>query len=62
MKKLEREEEDVFNVLEEERQHWSEVERTHERIEESKCWVMASKMEEEDSWVSSQASLQMAAL
>ena len=38
-------------------QHWGEVQRTHERIEESRSWVSASEVEKEVSWVSLQAEM-----
>ena len=38
------EEEHLFNILEEERQHWCEVERMHDQLEEGKGVVMVSKM------------------
>ena len=39
------EEEHLFNILEEERQHWCEVERMHDQLEEGKGVVMVSKMD-----------------
>ena len=48
------EEEDYFfDILEEERQHWCEVERAQDQIKEAKCCASASKIEKEDSWASS---------
>ena len=47
------EEEDPFNDLEEERQHWCKVERKRDQIEEVKNCALVSNMETEVSWASS---------
>ena len=46
---------DFFNILEEERQHWCEVERMHDQIKEVKGGAVGSEMEQEVSWASSHA-------
>ena len=45
------------SFLEEERQHWSELERMHDQIEEGKGCAVASKVEKEICWASSQATM-----
>ena len=39
------EEDDFFNLVEEERQYWCEVDKLHDQIEEVKGCVIASNME-----------------
>ena len=36
-------EEDFFNILEEEHQHWCEVERMLDQMEGARSWAIASK-------------------
>ena len=48
-------EEDNFNILEEERHHWCEVEKAYGQIEEVKSCASATKIEKRISWASSQS-------
>ena len=49
------EDEDLFSILEDERQHWCEVEKLYDQMGEVKSCASASNMEKEVSWASSQA-------
>ena len=41
------EEEDLFSIFERERQHWGEVDLKQDQLEETKSWVMTSKIGQE---------------